>query len=227
MRRRSFTSAQTRMTGAIAAGVAALALCGVGALVSGTGGVAYAGAGQATAEEDTGVTIAELYRSAEQFGGKHIVVARSSVAKSHTVIHGIGLPLRAGYEPFTPTSGFRDGIFIIEDLQYVDANGEEVVTLEGVSIVAIGETSVLGNHLSKLVTSTGTISVTCPANYYACCGPNRNGQLRAKCIRNGTQPPGGTDYPTSCTSGGEPASSCSISPSAIVIFETAQLDPQR
>ena len=57
----------------------------------------------------------------------------------------------------------------------------------------------------------GTLGVSCSDGYYACCGDNPRGMPKAKCIKEGDDPPrNDNDYPTECDSGGEGSIECSM-----------------
>lgn len=95
---------------------------------------------------------------------------------------------------------------------FSDASGDFLIPNNGVVLAG----DVLSDTLARMRSSG---SVTCRDGYYACCGKNQHGQWRAKCIPNADNPPGGTDYPSSCINGGEVATRCSTGVATVLMIE--------
>ena len=200
-----------RTSGAVVAAVAALGIC---ATLAVTDRQAVA----APHADDSGLSVADLVDTADRYGAAQVFVARSDIRKDHAIFNGIGLPLEAGIDIFTPETGFADGLFLVDDLQFIDEGGE-LRTIAGTTLVAIGEQR-FNAELRESLTGKGG-SVTCGAGFYACCGKNQHSQWRAKCIPNGTTPSGGSTHPTSCIHGGESATSCSNPASVSLLYHVA------
>lgn len=145
-------------------------------------------------------TVAEALSVSKTFEGSTVVVVLRADDPEITVeAFGYGLGISAGK---TLHNRLEDGIYVLLEGGAFRTHGIEWHCKPN-TLLLVGDEGIDEEALAD------GGSVTCGVGYYACCGKDRHGLWRARCIANGHQPGEHDDEPRSCVHGGVGSTACS------------------
>lgn len=175
---------------------------------------------RATEPVDPGLTMDQLNRIAQRHDVREVMILKpiEGDVSPWSLVEGIGLGVdRSDGQVLSVAGGqeVRDGVWLFRTGgTFLHEDGFEAFLDDNTLVV--GGPDFIAPDLAERFEANG--SVECNPGFYACCGKNQHGQLRAICVPDGQSPSAGADEPTDCIHGGPGASGCSIGSGAYVVY---------